>query len=848
MRQRNYFWLGFFFVFFLFSVGSAFAVPGLINYQGTLTDDTGSPLDGIYSIHFYLYDAATGGDLLWDEEQSVAVSNGVYNVQLGAVAALSAGVFSGYEAYLEVVIYNESTASWESLSPKQRLTCTAYAFQAENAETLEGYGSDEFALVSHEHSGADITSGTIAEARIPGSIARDTEITWSNLSGIPTDIADGDDVGIATETDPTVDESVKDGVEWTEVSNRPTGLDDGDDVGLTSETDPQVGANTLNYVSKWSGSALVKGMIYDSGTRVGIGTASPGEQLELTGNLRLPPTTSTTGIIRSGSGTLIHSYGTGNFFAGVNAGNLSMTGDYNTASGYEALYSNTEGYSNTASGYGALISNTEGNYNTASGVSALYSNTTGYSNTASGCAALFSNTTGYYNTASGYYALYSNTTGDRNTASGYYALYSNTTSDRNTASGYYALNSNTTGYDNTASGCAALFSNTEGDYNTASGSRALYSNTTGFSNTASGYGALISNTEGNYNTASGCAALNSNTTGYSNTASGCAALFSNTTGYDNTASGSRALYSNTTGDRNTASGYYALYSNTTSDRNTASGYYALLSNTTGYDNTASGCAALYSNTEGDYNTASGSMALNSNTTGFSNTASGYEALFSNTTGYDNTASGYKALLSSETGIHNTGFGTRAGDRNATGNGNTFIGCDSDASANNLINATAIGYSALVNASNRVRIGNGYVNQIGGQVGWSNLSDIRKKKDIMDITLGLDFINSLRPVAFRLIEGNDRLDLGFIAQDIEALLGTDYYNIIGIGGDRDRTLSLRYTDFIAPMVKAIQDQDVHIQDQDVHIQDQQAQIEEQKVYIKTLEKRLSRLEALLGVSR
>ena len=219
MRHRNYFGLGFFFVFFLFSVGSAFAVPGLINYQGMLTDDTGSPLDGIYLIRFYLYDADTGEGLLWDEEQNVAVSNGVYDVQLGEFAALSADVFSGYEAYLEVVIYNESTDSWETLSPRQRLTSTAYAFQAENAETLEGLGSDEFAPVNHEHSGADITYGTIAEARIPGSIARDTEITWSNLSGIPPDIADGDDEGIATETDPTVAASVKDGVEWTEVSD-----------------------------------------------------------------------------------------------------------------------------------------------------------------------------------------------------------------------------------------------------------------------------------------------------------------------------------------------------------------------------------------------------------------------------------------------------------------------------------------------------------------------------------------------------------------------------------------------------------------------------------------------------
>lgn len=43
----------------------------------------------------------------------------------------------------------------------------------------------------------------------------------------------------------------------------------------------------------------------------------------------------------------------------------------------------------------------------------------------------------------------------------------------------------------------------------------------------------------------------------------------------------------------------------------------------------------------------------------------------------------------------------------------------------------------------------------------------------DIQPGLDFITRLHPVEFRLIDGNDRLDLGFIAQDLEQLLGVDY---------------------------------------------------------------------------
>ncbi|MFZ4550075.1 MAG: hypothetical protein ACOYN4_21685, partial [Bacteroidales bacterium] len=95
------------------------------------------------------------------------------------------------------------------------------------------------------------------------------------------------------------------------------------------------------------------------------------------------------------------------------------TGSYNTANGYQALYSNTTGSVNTANGYMALTSNTTGYANTANGLYAMASNTTGSSNTANGVSALNGNTTGNENTANGLYAMASNTTGSSNTANGF---------------------------------------------------------------------------------------------------------------------------------------------------------------------------------------------------------------------------------------------------------------------------------------------------------------------------------------------------------------------------------------------------------------------------------------------
>jgi len=165
----------------------------------------------------------------------------------------------------------------------------------------------------------------------------------------------------------------------------------------------------------------------------------------------MPLTKATTNVVNLNKDTLINQ-----LTIGRGSGNIET----NTASGYQALLSNTTGNNNTANGRDALLSNTTGGQNTASGVSALLSNTTGIQNTASGSRALFSNTTGEFNTASGFQALAFNTTGSGNTASGRDALQANTTGIQNTASGISALLSNTTGNNNTANGVSALSANT----------------------------------------------------------------------------------------------------------------------------------------------------------------------------------------------------------------------------------------------------------------------------------------------------------------------------------------------------------------------------------------------------
>jgi len=265
--------------------------------------------------------------------------------------------------------------------------------------------------------------------------------------------------------------------------------------------------------------------------------------------------------------------------------------------------------------------------------------------------------------------------------------------------------------------------------NTMLGSRALGSNGTGIYNTAIGASALQSNTIGTYNTAVGSNALQANTAGSSNTAVGYTALQANTTGGSNTAVGNGALYNNATGYNNTAVGNAALQTNAT-----------------GYNNTAVGSNALQANTIGTYNTAVGYTALQANTTGGSNTAVGNGALYNNTTGGQNTAVGSNALQANTAGYNNTAVGNAALQTNATGYNNTAVGNGADVSGQYSY-ASAFGASASVASSSTVRMGRASTDTLKGY-NYTADSDARLKRDIIDIPIGLDFVEKLRPVFFR----------------------------------------------------------------------------------------------------
>jgi hypothetical protein len=93
------------FAIVLIGLSANAAIPQTINYQGLLTDSGGNPLsDSTYSVTFTIYDMASGGTNLWTETQNVSTMDGLFTVNLGAVNAISEGIFSDSSRFLGVKV------------------------------------------------------------------------------------------------------------------------------------------------------------------------------------------------------------------------------------------------------------------------------------------------------------------------------------------------------------------------------------------------------------------------------------------------------------------------------------------------------------------------------------------------------------------------------------------------------------------------------------------------------------------------------------------------------------------------------------------------------------------------
>lgn len=188
----------------LLGIGEKLSAQGTaFNYQGRLNDG-GAPATGSYDLRFAVYDAATNGNQVsaWLTNSAVPVSNGLFTTTLD----FGPGLFTGPDRWLDIAVRATNTAGFTALVPRQPILPVPYAVFANGASNVFGplpaaqlsgtigssqiagtyanavnfsSGGNTFAGVFAGSGGAlsnlngsQITSGTVADARLSANISQ----------------------------------------------------------------------------------------------------------------------------------------------------------------------------------------------------------------------------------------------------------------------------------------------------------------------------------------------------------------------------------------------------------------------------------------------------------------------------------------------------------------------------------------------------------------------------------------------------------------------------------------------------------------------------------------------------
>jgi len=227
--------------------------------------------------------------------------------------------------------------------------------------------------------------------------------------------------------------------------------------------------------------------------------------------------------------------------------------------------------------------------------------------------------------------------------------------------------------------------------------------------------------------------------------------------------------------------------------------------------------------------------------GLQNISIGYQAGedLAALTSSENVLIGYSAGKEAAGAVGNTCIGSTAGDTIITGSYNVCIGHGADASATHS-QQVAIGRGAVTTGNYGIAIGRSvsageevavigvssdYITcDFGENATWDHSSDLRIKKDIADNNLGLSFINDLRTVNFKKLPASeypvnfnaydkditvrknpDLIHYGFIAQEVKEAMDKANHSEFTVWKEgRDGMQSLGETEFITPIIKAVQE--------------------------------------------
>jgi hypothetical protein len=227
------------------SIGGS--VPRLVQFNGTLKDPAARAVSGVASVTFAIYAEQDGGAALWSETQNVlADTNGHFSALLGTASSggfPSELIGTGQSRWLGVAIARQLEM------PRVLLASVPYALKAGDADTLGGLPASSY-----------VTTQELAtsNSRPAATLLSGGGTTVVATSGVATSgVAAGPTAAIAASTDAAQSPVI--------------------------QTNP-TGSGTTNYIPAWSsGSNLSNSILFESGSKLGLGTTTPASTLDING-------------------------------------------------------------------------------------------------------------------------------------------------------------------------------------------------------------------------------------------------------------------------------------------------------------------------------------------------------------------------------------------------------------------------------------------------------------------------------------------------------------------------------------------------------------------------------------
>ncbi|KHO48132.1 MAG: hypothetical protein QT00_C0001G0145 [archaeon GW2011_AR5] len=262
----------------LSGISLAWEVPTVIDFQGKLTDNNNNPQAGSFNMTFRIYNQSSGGALLWQENKLVTVTDGLFSTLLGSVNAIN--LTFGEDYYVEMVV------SGETFSPRYRIATAPYAFRANITTTAIAGTTTEPSFVvnsinqqtSNLTEWRNSTGATVASLNTSGFFNASGGVPCTAIRGGDGDFCQDENAtgaGLQDNNTQNILITANNNTLYALIGQR-LNLTGGILSGLLSI----FGINTANNLSLNVNNTLYVNASLD---RVGIGTSSPNQLLQIAG-------------------------------------------------------------------------------------------------------------------------------------------------------------------------------------------------------------------------------------------------------------------------------------------------------------------------------------------------------------------------------------------------------------------------------------------------------------------------------------------------------------------------------------------------------------------------------------